>query len=59
MCYSFGVEGNSRSSYMDPRTKVLNEDEETVEVIEVIEHADDYSDLDDFDEIVDLEEYIL
>lgn len=46
---------------MDPRTKVLNEDEETVEVIEVIENVDDYSDLDDnlADEIIDLNDYIL
>ena len=46
---------------MDPRTKILNEDEETVEVIEVIENVDDYSDLDDNldDEIIDLNDYIL
>ena len=47
---------------MDPRTKVLSEDEETVEVIEVIENVDDYSDLDDDnldDEIIDLNDYIL
>lgn len=47
---------------MDPRTKVLSEDEETVEVIEVIENANDYSDLDDVnldDEIIDLNDYIL
>ena len=47
---------------MDPRTKVLNEDEETVEVIEVIENVDDYSDLDDDnldEEIIDLNDYIL
>ena len=45
--------------FMDPRTKVLNEDEETVEVVEVIENIDDYSDLDNEDEIIDLNEYIL
>lgn len=31
---------------LDPRTKVLSSDEETVEVIEVIEDCQDYSDLD-------------
>ena len=44
---------------MDPRTKVLSEDEETVEVVEVIENIDDYSDLDDEDTIIDLNDYIL
>lgn len=34
---------------MDPRTKELSIDEETVEILEVIEQADDYSDLDDDD----------
>ena len=53
------LKGISGDKSMDPRTKVLNEDEETVEVVEVIENADDYSDMDDFDEIVDLGEYIL
>ena len=32
---------------IDPRTKTLTSDEETVEIIEVIEDCDDYSDLDD------------
>ena len=32
---------------IDPRTKTLTSDEETVEIIEVIEECDDYSDLDD------------
>ncbi len=31
---------------IDPRTKTLSSDEETVEVLEVIEDCDDYSDLD-------------
>lgn len=32
---------------MDPRTKELTIDEETVEIIEAIEQCDDYSDLND------------
>ena len=31
---------------LDPRTKILSSDEETVEVVEVIEECQDYSDLD-------------
>lgn len=34
---------------LDPRTKMLSSDEETVEVIEVIEECQDYSDLDNSD----------
>ena len=44
--------------YMDPRNKVLTEDEETVEVVEVIENVDDYSDLDSEYDIIDLNDYI-
>lgn len=44
---------------MDPRNKVLTEDEETVEVLEVIENVVDYSDLDAQDDIIDLNDYIL
>ena len=44
---------------LDPRTKVLTEDEETVEIIEIIENVDDYSDLDDEENIIDLNDYIL
>lgn len=36
---------------LDPRSKVLSDDEETVEVVEVIEDVDDYSDIDDQDVI--------
>ena len=40
---------------LDPRDKVLSEDEETVEILEIIENCDDYSDLDEpFD--IDYEE---
>lgn len=44
---------------MDPRTKELSLDEETVEILEVIEQCDDYSDLDDDEYSVDYleEEY--
>ena len=31
---------------LDPRTKMLSVDEETVEIVEVIEECEDYSDLD-------------
>ena len=44
---------------MDPRNKVLTEDEETVEILEVIENADEYSDLDEQVDIIDLNDYIL
>ena len=44
---------------LDPRTKVLTEDEETVEIIEIIENVDDYSDLDDEENIIDLNDYII
>ena len=53
------MRGKLKSIDMDPRTKVLSEDEETVEVVEVIENIDDYSDLDDEDTIIDLNDYIL
>lgn len=39
------------SMNLDPRSKVLSDDEETVEVVEVIEDVDDYSDIDDQDVI--------
>ena len=40
---------------LDPRDKVLSEDEETVEILEIIENCDDYCDLDEpFD--IDYEE---
>ncbi len=42
---------------LDPRTKVLSEDEETVEVVEVIENVDDYSDIDN-DDVITLDELI-
>ena len=32
---------------IDPRSKVLSSDEETVEILEIIEDCDDYSDLDE------------
>ena len=35
------------ANIIDPRTKTLTSDEETVEIIEVIEDCDDYCDLDD------------
>jgi hypothetical protein len=35
---------------IDPRSKALTSDEETVEIVEIIENCDDYSDLDNNDE---------
>ncbi len=43
---------------LDPRTKVLTEDEETVEVVEVIEDCEDYNDLNNDDDIVVLDDYL-
>ena len=43
---------------LDPRTKVLTEDEETVEVVEVIEDYEDYNDLNNDDDIVVLDDYL-
>ena len=34
---------------LDPRSKVLSSDEETVEILEIIEDCADYSDLDNDD----------
>ena len=34
---------------IDPRSKVLSSDEETVEILEIIEDCGDYSDLDNDD----------
>ena len=56
----FALRGYTRGIDMDPRTKILSEDEETVEIVEVIENADDdYNDLDSIDDIIDLNDYIL
>ena len=35
------------SFVLDPRSKTLTTDEETVEILEIIEDCEDYSDLDD------------
>ena len=42
--------GEQMISIIDPRSKMLSSDEETVEILEVIEQCDDYSDLDNQDE---------
>ena len=38
--------------FLDPNTKVLSSDEETVEILEIIEECEDYSDLDNDDSTV-------
>ena len=35
------------NKFLDPNTKALTSDEETVEILEIIENVEDYSDLDD------------
>ena len=51
--------GDIIMALLDPRTKILNDDEETVEIVEVIENVDDYSDLDDSENIIDLDDYLM
>ena len=46
------------STSLDPRNKVLSEDEETVEIVEVIEECEDYSDLDNSDDILIFEDLL-
>lgn len=42
------IEGDKNmNKFLDPNTKALTSDEETVEILEIIENVEDYSDLDD------------